>query len=508
MSARVVIVGGGLAGLFTALKMAPRPVTVLAAARLGDGASSAWAQGGIAAALTDGDTPQKHTEDTLRAGGGLVDAARVLNMAREAQRRVDDLLALGVPFDRDLEGHLLQSKEAAHSERRIVRVKGDRAGKAIMEALVAAVHRTPSIRIHEELTAERIEMVEGRVAGLCARTADGHLVRYPCEELILATGGAGFLYALTTNPAAAVGTGLSMAARVGAEFAEAEFVQFHPTAIDVGLNPAPLATEALRGEGAWLVNQDGRRFMPEYHRDAELAPRDVVARAVFHERAAGRGAYLDCRAAIGQHFATLFPTVYAACQRANLDPARERIPIAPAAHYHMGGIVTNELGQSSIAGLWAVGEVAASGVHGANRLASNSLLEAVVFGARIAEAVGESVMTSVTQLPPEPLGTEPLSFIPTLQQLMSEHVGVVRDELGLQTALVGLGELSGQAHSPKARAMLLAAALITTSAQLRRESRGAHFRSDFPTIHHAAIARQVHTWQDFASVWQSVGIQL
>lgn len=508
MSSRVVIVGGGLAGLFTALKMAPNPVTVLAAARLGDGASSAWAQGGIAAALTDGDTPEKHTQDTVKAGGGLVDAERVLGMAREARSRVEDLLALGVPFDRDLEGHLLQSKEAAHSERRIVRVKGDRAGKAIMEALVAAVHRTPSIRIHEEVTAERIALTDGRVSGLYARTVDGHLVSYPCDDLVLATGGLGYLYSLTTNPYEAVGTGLAMAVQAGAAFAEAEFVQFHPTAIDVGLQPAPLATEALRGEGAWLVNEDGRRFMLEYHPDAELAPRDVVARAVFNERRAGRGAFLDCRQAIGAHFESLFPTVYAACQRANIDPVKQRIPIAPAAHYHMGGVATNAIGQSSIPGLWAVGEVAASGVHGANRLASNSLLEAVVFGARIAESIDSTTVTNVAQVEAPPIVSDSEKLITQIQNLMSSYVGVVRDANGLMHALRGLADIMRDAHSPRLRSMVFSSALITTSALLRKESRGAHFRSDCPDIKDNPERRQILTRHDFDALWRDVGLSI
>jgi len=506
MSKRVVIVGAGLAGLFTALKLSPRPVTVLSAARLGDGASSAWAQGGIAAALSEGDTPERHTSDTVVAGAGLVDEAMVLGMAQEAQQRVEDLLALGVPFDRDLEGHLLQSREAAHSERRIVRVKGDRAGKAIMEALVAAVHRTPSIRIHEELSAERIELVDGNVSALCARTKEGSLVRYPCEELILATGGCGYLYDLTTNPAEAVGSGLALAARVGAQFADVEFVQFHPTAIAASVNPAPLATEALRGDGAWLVNQAGERFMLRYHPDAELAPRDVVARAVYTELREGRGAFLDCRSAIGAHFEKLFPTVFAACQRLGINPVTDLIPIAPAAHYHMGGLVTNASGQTTIPGLWAVGEVASTGVHGANRLASNSLLEAVVFGARIAERLGDTEFTKA-EVVEEPSTVEPEASLELdLQHIMGRHVGVVRDDAGLRQALALLQAIQAKAHSPRLKSMVLTALMITTSALLRQESRGAHFRSDYSELHSNPVARQKHTLHDWQALWQSLGI--
>ena len=292
----ILIVGGGLAGLFTALKLAPKPVTVLAAAPIGQGASSAWAQGGIAAALSEGDSPEKHTDDTVTAGAGIVDRDVVLGMAREARACVDDLLAYGVPFDKDLEGHLVQSREAAHSERRIVRVKGDTAGKAIMEALVAHVRRTASITVLEGEVADELIVRDGRVAGVVAHAAgnlrDAHV--FTANAVVLATGGVGSLYAVTTNPPEAKGTGIALAARAGAVIADPEFVQFHPTAIAIGRDPAPLATEALRGDGAILVNGKGERFMRAIHPDAELAPRDIVARGVFAE-IAGRARRISGR---------------------------------------------------------------------------------------------------------------------------------------------------------------------------------------------------------------------
>jgi L-aspartate oxidase len=492
MSSPVLIVGGGLAGLFTALKLAPKPVTVLAAAELGAGASSAWAQGGIAAAIAEGDTAEKHTHDTVIAGAGLVDEAMALCMAREAGDRVRDLLAFGVPFDKDLEGHLVQSREAAHSERRIVRVRGDMAGAAIMQSLIAAVRKTSSITVHERMNAEEIVMQDGRVAGVIARRDDGKRIRYHAGEVVLATGGIGHLYALTTNPVEASGIGIAMAARAGAKIADAEFVQFHPTAIDIGRDPAPLATEALRGEGAHLVNRTGERFMLNHHKDAELAPRDIVARAVFSEIGAGRGAYLDCRSAIGVRFPHDFPTVYASCMAAGIDPVTMPIPVAPAEHYHMGGVWTDAQGRTSVEGLWAVGEVASTGVHGANRLASNSLLEAVVFGARIAQTVSASGTVTSNALSDGVIGLDEPDVERQLRQTMTAQVGVIRDGKGLQNAIATLQKIEQEAQSLRLRSMALAALFVAYGAIKREESRGGHFRSDYAqTITRHAIRKSL-----------------
>ncbi len=391
----VVIVGGGLAGLFCALKLAPRPVTVISAAPLGEGASTAWAQGGIAAAVAEGDSAEAHAADTIAVGAGLVDEAIALGLAREAGARVRDLLRYGVPFDRDLEGKLAVSQEAAHSARRIVRVRGDMAGKAIIAALIEAVRATPSIRVIEGYVAEALVTEGDAVTGLQLRKAGDTTAKplsIPARAVVLATGGIGHLYAVTTNPVEASGLGLAIAARAGAVISDPEFVQFHPTAIMVGRDPAPLATEALRGEGATLINGRGERFMAARHKLAELAPRDIVARGVFAEIAAGRGAFLDATVSPGRHFAEKFPTVYASCMSAGIDPATQPIPVAPAAHYHMGGIAVDARGRTSLRGLWAGGEVSCTGAHGANRLASNSLLEAVVYAARIAEDIEGSAL--------------------------------------------------------------------------------------------------------------------
>lgn len=478
----VIIVGGGLAGLFCALKMAPRPVTVLTAAPLGEGASSTWAQGGIAAAVADGDTPEAHARDTIIAGAGLVDEAAALGMVREAPARVRDLLSYGVPFDKDLQGKLAVSREAAHSARRIVRVQGDAAGRAIMAALVAAVRGAPHIRLLEGVVAQELIVKDGVVIGLRAQTRDA-LLTLSARAAVLATGGIGHLYAVTTNPAEACGTGLAMAAQAGAVIADPEFVQFHPTAIDIGRDPAPLATEALRGDGAILINGHGERFMPRLHPDAELAPRDIVARGVFAEIAAKRGAFLDARNTIGAEFSRRFPTVYAACAEAGIDPAREPIPVAPAAHYHMGGVATDLRGRTSLKGLWAAGEVAATGVHGANRLASNSLLEAVVFGARVAEDVKAQMPDAdihAAQEDPLPRQPDMSQNVHELRAVMTAKAGVVRDAAGLAGALATILRLEGETPSPALKTMATAALLLAAAAFRRRESRGGHYRADFP----------------------------
>src|ERR1700716_211645 len=398
----VIIVGGGLAGLFCALKLAPHPVTVISAAALGQGASTAWAQGGIAAAVAEGDSAEAHAADTIAVGAGLVDETIALGLAREAGARIHDLLHYGVPFDRDLEGKLAVGREAAHSARRIVHVRGDMAGQAIMSALIEAVRKTPSIRVIEGFVAEALSTGDGAVTGLQLRKvgdATAKPVTIASRAVVLATGGIGHLYAVTTNPAEASGLGLAIAARAGAIIADPEFMQFHPTAIMVGRDPAPLATEALRGEGATLINDRCERFMLARHKLAELAPRDIVARGVFAEIAAGHGAFLDATKALGAHFAKKFPTVYASCMAAGIDPVKQPIPVAPAAHYHMGGISVDARGRTSLKGLWARGEVSSTGAHGANRLAAHSPLRGRVYAARIAEDSGGSTIAAPTRLP-------------------------------------------------------------------------------------------------------------
>jgi L-aspartate oxidase len=483
--AGIVIVGGGLAGLFCALRLAPRPVTVLTAAPIGEGASTAWAQGGIAAAMGEGDTIESHLADTIAAGAGTVDEEIARLLVTDASARVHDLLGYGVPFDRDLEGHLLMSREAAHSARRIVHVRGDMAGAAIMQALVAAVRKTPSVQVREGYIAENLSISGGKVDGIYVRPRSGGAPEYIATSIVvLASGGIGHLYEVTTNPPESEGGGIGMAARAGAVVADPEFVQFHPTALAVGRDPAPLLTEALRGEGATLINKLGERFMLKVNPLAELAPRDIVARAVHAEIAAGRGAFLDCRTAIGEHFAEEFPTVYKHCREAGIDPAHQPIPIAPAEHYFMGGLHTEAHGRTSLEGLWACGETASTGAHGANRLASNSLLEAVVFAARVADDVKDrAIITDAAEPARTSLGpsTEPSAEdVALLRKTMARHVGAVRDREGLTEALSIIQKLEKNCRSVRFLNMLTTAKLIAAAALARTESRGGNYRSDFP----------------------------
>lgn len=471
-----LVIGGGLAGLSAALEAAPARVLVATPAPLLEACSSAWAQGGVAAALGEGDTPALHAADTQAAGAGLVEAASIAALTADGRSTVEWLASLGAPFDRTADGGFAVSLEAAHSRARVARVGGDGAGRAILSALVAAVRAADHVEVWEDARLKALlQDADGRVVGAVLER-DGKRVEVLASAVVLATGGIGGLYAVTTNPSALKGEGMALAARAGAEILDPEFVQFHPTAIDVGLDPAPLATEALRGEGARLIDREGRYLLgPE--RDADLKSRDVVARAVHAARESGRGAFLDGRTAIGGAFPEEFPAVFAACMRAGIDPRVTPMPVAAAAHYHMGGIAADADGRTSLAGLFAVGECAATGVHGANRLASNSLLEAAAFGRRAGRAAGAE-----TAVGDEPLAAVipadlPIEAMAELRAAMTRHAGVVRDEAGL-TALIALLDRLERAH-PGTLAVE-AARLIAEAALTRRESRGGHWRSDWP----------------------------
>jgi L-aspartate oxidase len=482
----VLVIGAGLAGLSAALAAAPRRALVLSPVPLGEGCASAWAQGGMAAALADDDDPALHAADTCAAGAGLCEPQAVRILTTEGPDAVRALAALGAPFDRRADGSFAQSLEAAHSLPRVARVGGDGAGRAIMTAVIAAARAADHVEVREGVHAlALITDTQGRVHGVLAR-AGGSLVEIHAPAVVLASGGVGGLYAVTTDPAAVRGEGLAMAAMAGAEILDPEFVQFHPTAIDIGADPAPLATEALRGEGARLIDGAGAPFMSRYHPAAELAPRDVVARAIEAERRAGRGAFLDARAPLIADVAHEFPAVFAACMSGGVDPRHQPIPVLPAVHYHMGGIVTDLTGATTLPGLFAAGECAATGVHGANRLASNSLLEAAVFGARAGRAARDAAHVSCRTATPAAPPDLPEATLLDLRRRMSQDVGVVRDAAGLTRLLAWLS--AAEAVCGPALP-LTAARLVAEGALARRESRGAHFRADHPT----AFAEATHT---------------
>lgn len=512
---RVLVVGSGIAGLWTAIRAAEAgcDVTVVTKAALGDGATP-WAQGGIAAAIFAGDAPSRHAADTLAAGAGLGDPAPVAVLTSEGPARIRDLIRFGVAFDRDESG-LARGLEAAHSRARILHAGGDRTGAAIQAALVDTVRRR-DIRVLEQTTLVDLVVERGRVVGIRviagADAADGASTprELRAEAVVLATGGAGCLYRHTTNPDAATGDGVAAAARAGAEVADLEFVQFHPTALAVA--GTPLISEAVRGEGAVLRDAEGRRFLLDVDPRGELAPRDVVARAVWRRMAEQGGVpvVLDATHLGAERLAARFPGIDAACRAAGFDWSREPVPVVPAAHYAMGGIVTDLDGRTSLPGLWAVGEVARTGVHGANRLASNSLLEGAVFAERAARDLAaappapapapedrsnrrraDTLATPSGVAVPAPVSrhaadARALVDRAELQQLMWDHVGLERDAEGLAAASA---RLDGW-HAPRVvdrrtaedRNLLELARLTVAAALARAGSVGAHTRRDETSV--------------------------
>jgi L-aspartate oxidase len=479
---RPVIIGGGIAGLMTALRLAPEPVFLLSKSALGAEASSTLAQGGLAASLGADDNPAVHLADTLAAGDGLCDAHAASSIVHAAAVEVEALAGLGVRFDRDPGGRPSLGLEAAHSRHRIVHATGDGTGRELMRALVAAVHNTPSIIIVEGMEARRLITHDGAIAGVLAEGPKGPVL-LATQRVVIATGGIGGLFVDTTNPLGCFGQGLALAARAGAELADMEFIQFHPTALDGPSRPMHLVSEAVRGEGAVLIDEAGQRFL-EGVPGADLAARDIVARAVWKHLAEGHRVYLDARQRPGADFAYRFPAIHSFCKDAGINPANNPIPIRPAAHYHMGGIAVDLGGQSSVAGLWACGEAACTGLHGANRLASNSLTEAVVAARWVAQSVAGTALRRTRQptaatMPPQP---DPASVGP----ILSRALGVLRTGEDLRNAaatLLPIAEGHTGASDPAAVGLMIAVAALR-----REESRGAHFRTDFP--HKAAVARR------------------
>ena len=513
-----VIVGSGIAGLTTALELGN--CTVITRSDVGAGASR-WAQGGIAAAVDPGDTPAAHAADTRRVSGGLTIDEVVGLITAAAPDRVRWLHRLGTGFDVDDDGRLMRGREAGHRRRRIVHAGGDATGAATMRALTRAIHDRPDITVLEHRQAIDLVRSEHRTVGVLCSDPGGRRSTVLGSAVVLATGGIGRIYARTTNPAEATGDGLAMALRAGATIRDPEFVQFHPTGLDTSTDPVPLLSEAVRGEGAQLVDATGARYLPSVHPDAELAPRDIVARANWRQQQLGP-IYLDARG-IGASFPTRFPTVFAACLAAGIDPRTQPIPTTPVQHYHVGGISTDADGRTSLPGLYACGEVASVGLHGANRLASNSLVEGLVMGARVAAAIRRDPAPVGRQRRPEapvaaftPARSPLTSGIPDaaveLRSLLWRHGGVIRNEDGLRAALRGVEELRpALASDTTGRNLTDVAETVLRAARERRESRGAHFREDHPdtdpsqatntTIQRAAVPHRpiVASEQELAS---------
>jgi len=516
----VIVVGSGIAGLYTALKAADseRRVMMIAKKSLTE-SNTRYAQGGIAAVISDEDSPLYHRQDTLIAGAGLCSSEAVDVLVHEGPNGVKELIRFGTQFDREDGGEYALTMEGAHSQRRILHAQGDATGAEIVRALVEATRRSPMIEVWDDHFCLDLVTHENECCGVVVQKPSGELVFVSARATVLCTGGAGQLYRYTTNPDIATGDGIAMAFRAGAYIQDVEFVQFHPTALTYPGAPRFLISEAVRGEGAVLRNIRGERFMERYHPQLELAPRDVVARAIVSEIDQTRSTfvYLDLTHESQETVKARFPTIYEFCLRYGLDLSSDWIPVAPAAHYMMGGVKTDLYGETNVKRLFACGEVSSTGVHGANRLASNSLSEAIVFGRRIAERI-----ESLEPLAYEPafrveLGrTEPNSQPVVerrlkLQKLMLRYAGLVRNEKGLKKGLEELrkqstvfySRLSGREQYEFAN--LLTVGLMTMLAALRREeSRGAHYREDFPERDDVVWKKHIVHHRDFGLAEESL----
>ncbi len=499
----ILVLGSGIAGLYTAIKASDQfQVTVLTKKTIEE-SNTEHAQGGIAVAIDVADSPNLHFEDTLLAGAGLCDPSTVRVLVEEGPTCVEELMAMGAQFDRQ-DGELALTREGAHSQRRILHALGDATGWEIERALVARVKESPNVTALEgRFLVDLVENSKGDIVGaLVLNEETGELEGHLANAVVLATGGLGQVYRFTTNPRVATGDGMAVALRAGADLMDMEFVQFHPTALLIPKAPRFLISEAVRGEGAHLINATGIRFMDNVQ-GKELAPRDIVARAIWKEMNEG-AVYLDFRPIGEDRILERFPTIHQTCLKYGINVLTTPVPVAPAAHYMMGGIATNSFGETSLPHLYAAGECACNGVHGANRLASNSLLDGLVFGARIVEKIRENI-TKLTPpswagvLSPEgsqhEIGThmkgsekqfDNQSLRDRIQDLMWDSVGILRNEEGLKRATELLTAWNQDDSSVRGvddletANMLTVGLLIAKAALNRKESRGGHFRSDYP----------------------------
>jgi len=517
-SADVVVIGSGVAGLTTALQIRAHNLSVLLITKsYVDEGSTKWAQGGIAAALGPGDSPEQHERDTLVAGAGLCDLPAVKVLVSEGPEAVRKLIARGAVFDKSETGEIALTREGGHLRNRILHAGGDATGAEVSRALLAAVSRDQGIEVIEHaLVLDALKSESGRVCGVTlhvigegSRDGVGQIM---ARAVVLATGGLGQVYSQTTNPSVSTGDGVALALRAGADVADVEFIQFHPTVLYMGENSRgqqPLISEAVRGEGAFLVNDRGERFMKSVHPLADLAPRDIVAKEISRQmsKSGAKHVWLDAKSIVD--FKDRFPTIYSSCSQIGIDPSKDLIPVAPASHYASGGIRTDLNGHSSVPGLYAVGETACTGAHGANRLASNSLLEGLVFGARIAEDIAKNLVTWE-----DPAGSDPIEILISpsvrgeMQRAMSRGASVVRTKDSLSKTLETLNRLKdattiyANVDAWETTNLYLLATAITRSALERTESRGSHTRDDFPETSEA-WRKRIHQAIDEIGNWRS-----